>query len=104
MDGDGSFNLYLGKNVTSIRAILCSSDIQYLSDVKYLAEKKLGIIFKIAEATTYMTQKGERTSYQLYMDGGRKHPMHQGFFQSLVRDGVMTLDRKKQRVQRFVNY
>ena len=104
LDGDGSFNLYLGKNVTSIRAILCSSDIQYLSDIKYLAEKKLGIIFKIAEATTYMTQKGERTSYQLYMDGGRKHPMHQGFFQSLVRDGVMTLDRKKQRVQRFVNY
>jgi hypothetical protein len=103
LDGDGSFNLYLGKNVTSIRAILCSSDIQYLSDIKYLAEKKLGIIFKIAEATTYMTQKGERTSYQLYMDGGRKHPMHQGFFQSLVRDGVMTLDRKKQKVQRFVN-
>ena len=104
LDGDGSFNLYLGKNVTSIRAILCSSDIQYLSDIKYLAEKKLGIIFKIAEATTYMTQKGERTSYQLYMDGGRKHPMHQGFFQGLVRDGVMTLDRKKQKVQRFVNY
>ena len=104
LDGDGSFNLYLGKNVTSIRAILCSSDIQYLSDIKHLAEKKLGIIFKIAEATTYMTQKGERTSYQLYMDGGRKHPMHQGFFQGLVRDGVMTLDRKKQKVQRFVNY
>ena len=103
LDGDGSFNLYLGKNVTSIKATLCSSDVQYLSDVKYLAEKKLGIIFQIAEATTYMTQKGERTKYQLYTFGGRKHPMHQGFFQSLVRDGVMTLDRKKQRVQRFVN-
>ena len=104
LDGDGSFNLYLGKNVSSIRATLCSSDIQYLSDIKYLAEKKLGIIFQIREVATYMTQKGERTRYQLYMDGGQKHPTHQGFFQSLARDGVMTLDRKKQKVQRFVNY
>jgi len=104
LEGDGGFILYLGKNVTSIKATLCSSDVQYLSDVKYLAEKKLGIIFQIAEGITYTTQKGERTKYILYTFGGQKHPMHQGFFQSLVRDGVMTLDRKKQRVQRFVNY
>ena len=102
LEADGDFLLYLGKRVTSIRARIASSDVQYLSDIKYLAEKKLGIIFKIAEGRTYETQKGIKTKYQIYIDGGQKHPTNRRFFQSLLKDGVMTLDRKKQRVQEFL--
>ena len=55
------------------------------------------------EIITYQTQEGIKTKYELRIDCSRKNPKNLGFFQSLVKDGVMTLDRKKQKVQEFIN-
>ena len=103
LEGDGDFTLTRKKTI-SIRAKLNSNDAQYLSDIKYFIEKKLGITSTLAEVNTYKTQKGIKTNYTLSIYSSSRKPNHQGFFQSLVKDGVMTLDRKKQRVQKFVNY
>ena len=104
LEGDGDFTLNNGKKTISIRAKLNSNDVQYLSDIKYLIEKKLGITSTLAEGDDYKTQKGIKTHYTLSIFGSSQKPNNIGFFQSLVKDGVMTLDRKKQRVQKFVNY
>jgi len=101
MEGDGGFRVR-GEKTICIDCQFASSDPQYLSDIKYLAEKKLGIIFKIAEGRTYETQKGIKTKYQLYIFGSQKNPNNIDFFKSLVKDNVMTLDRKKQKVQEFL--
>ena len=102
LEGDGGFKVERGKKLTSIRARIASSDVQYLSDIKYLAEKKLGIIFNLIEVNTYKTQEGIKTKYALYISGSSKKPKNIDFFKSLVKDSVMTLDRKKQRVQEFL--
>ena len=82
---------------------LFSSDAQYLSDVQNLANTKLGLIFNLQERSTYKTKKGIRTKYALRGHCSRRKPNNLGFLQSLMKNGVMTLDRKKQKVQEFVN-
>ena len=103
LEGDGDITLNNGKKTISIRAKLNSNDVQYLSDIKYLAEKKLGVTSTVYEANTYKTEEGIKTKYGLYILCSRKNPNNLSFFQSLLEDGVMTLDRKKQKVQEFVN-
>ena len=105
MEGDGYFPVRcnLRKKTKHLDIKLASSDVQYLSDIKYIAENKLKLISRLHEESTYKTQKGIRTKYTLNFSGSRKNPNNLGFFQSLLKDGVMTLDRKKQKVQEFVN-
>ena len=102
MEGDGGFVVRLGKKTISIRAKIASSDVQYLSDIKYLADNKLGLISKLREGHTYKTEQGIKTKYVLHLYGSRKNPNNIDFFKSLVKNNVMTLDRKKQKVQEFV--
>jgi len=101
LEGDGRYYVSKGKSKT-IDMSLYSSDVQYLSDVQNLANTKLGVMFTLSERETYKTQKGTRTKYALRGYCSRKRPNNLGFFQSLVKDGVMILDRKKQRVQEFL--
>jgi len=101
MEGDGGFRVR-GEKTICIDCQFASSDPQYLSDIKYLAEKKLGMILKIVEGRTYETQKGIKTKYRLCIYGSQKNPNNIDFFKSLVKDNVMTLDRKKQKVQEFL--
>jgi hypothetical protein len=102
LEGDGNFALFLGKKVRGIRARISSSDVQYLSNIKYLAETRLGLIFNLSEVATYKTQEGIKTKYILYMDSSSRKQNNIDFFKSLVKDNVMTLDRKKQKVQEFL--
>jgi hypothetical protein len=102
LEGDGSFYVFKRKNKI-IEMSLHSSDAQYLSDVQNLAHTKLGLIFNMQERSIYKTKKGMRTKYVLRGYCSRKKPNNLGFFQSLVKEGVMTLDRKKQRVQEYLN-
>jgi len=102
IEGDGHYYIHKGKS-KSIEIGLSSSDVQYLSDVQNLANTKLGLIFTIRENSTYKTKKGIRTKYTLRGHCSRRSPNNLGFLQSLVKNGVMTLDRKKQKVQEFVN-
>ena len=101
LEGDGVFSVG-GKKTMAIQAVISSSDVQYLSDIKYLGEKKLGIIFTLLKGPTYKTQEGIKIKYALHMSGTSKKPNNVDFFKSLVKDTVMTLDRKKQKVQEFL--
>ena len=76
--------------------------MQYLSDIRYLADNKLGFISTLREGNTYKTEQGIKTKYRLYILCSSRNPDNLGFFQSLVKDNVMTLDRKKQKVQEFL--
>jgi hypothetical protein len=102
LEGDGRYYVHQRKSKT-IEMALLSSDAQYLSDVQNLANTKLGLIFNLQERSTYKTKKGIRTKYALRGYCSRRNSNNLGFLQSLLKDGVMTLDRKKQRVQEFVN-
>ena len=53
---------------------------------------------------TEQTEEGIKTKYKLCIYGSQKNPNNIDFFKSLVKDNVMTLDRKKQKVQEFVNH
>jgi len=99
-EGDGRYRVS-GKKTKSIEIGLASNDVQYLSDVQKLVNK-LGVTSQIAKHGTYKMKKGIRTMYVLNFLCSRRNPNNLGFFQSLVKDGVMTLDRKKQKVQEFV--
>ena len=102
VEGDGHYGLdKRGKN-TGIYVKLISRDVQYLSDVINLVDDKLGKLFSgISEKNTYTTKDGEE--HHMYKANGYGSLNHNfDIFQSLVKDGVMTLDRKKQKVQEFV--
>jgi len=109
-EGDGSIRCGIslnqkkgsGKKTKHLTLKIASSDAQYLSDLKYITENKLAITTTLSEISTYKTQKGIKTKYELFICCSRRRPNNLGFFQSLVKDGVMTLDRKKQKVQEFV--
>jgi len=103
LEGDGTFQCYSGKKIKCLCTELKSSDIQYLCDVQNLANIKLGLVSRLREIGTYKTQEGIKTKYGLRINCSRRNPNNLGFFQSLVKDGIMTLDRKKQRVQEFLN-
>ena len=104
LEGDGSFKAG-GKKNSWIAAYLCSSEPQYLSDIQSLMSKKLGIQSSLREVDTYQTKEGIKTMYRLHIFGSIKNTLQNiNFFQDLVKDNVMTLDRKKQVVQKFVTY
>jgi hypothetical protein len=102
VEGDGYVRCRSSKTTKYIETTLSSSDVQYLSDLKYLGENKLGLIFNLRESTTYKTKEGKKTKYTLHLYGSRRNPNNIDFFKSLVKNNVMTLDRKKQRVQEFL--
>ena len=103
IEGDGAVRCR-GENTKSIGVEIKSSDVQYLSDLKYIANNKLGLISSLSERATYKTQKGIKTKYGLGIYCSRQNPNNLSFFQSLVKDNVMTLNRKKQEVQEYVDY
>ena len=99
-EGDGQYRLK-GRNNKSIEIGLYSNDSQYLSNVQNLVNK-LGVISRLVEHKTYQTQEGIRTMYALYFLCSRRNPENLPFFKNLIKDNVMTLDRKKQKVQEFL--
>ena len=104
-EGDGHIRCgHYTKEASNIDVTIASSDVQYLSDIRYLLEKKLAVTSTLAEFLIYETQKGEKTKYTLTIYCSQRNPQNINFFQSLVKDNVMTLDRKKQKVQKFVTY
>ena len=103
-EGDGGFRVRYSQTTKNIASEIKSSDIQYLADLRNMTENKLGVLYTLSEKSIYETQEGTKTMYGLVICCSRKNPDNLGFFQSLVKDGVMTLDRKKQKVQEFLSY
>jgi len=105
IEGDGHVRCRSGKKTKSLEARISSSDVQYLSNLKYFINDKLNIIIsKLSEIETYKTQGGIKKMYGLRIGCSLRNPNNLNFFQNLVKDNVMTLDRKKQKVQEFVTY
>jgi len=99
-EGDGRYRLS-GKKTKRIEIGLYSNDVQFLSNVQNLVNK-LGVTSQLWKHGTYKMKKGIRTIHGLNFFCSRKNPSNLDFFQSLMKDGVMTLDRKKQKVQEFL--
>ena len=105
IEGDGYVRCSLWKEKSkSLDIEISSSDVQYLSDIRYIADNKLGVVSTLSERITYKTQEGIKTKYGLYILCSRQRPNNLGFCQSLVKDGVMTLDRKREKIQEYVDY
>jgi len=65
IEGDGWVGCRSGKTTKYIESKIKSNDIQYLSDIKYITENKLGLVSRLDEESTYKTQKGIKTMYRL---------------------------------------
>jgi|GEM_PF-2289653 len=101
--GDGSVSTY--KTDTHFPLIdmkLLSSNAQHLSDVKYIIEKIFKIYIPLSERFTYQTAEGEKTAYHLRFHGARSSTENFPLFKSLVKDNIMCLDRKKNKIQNFI--
>ena len=103
-EGDGDIQCISGKKTNHIRLRINSSDVQYLSDIKYILEKKLAMKSTLAELSIYKTQEGIKTKYTLCIYCSQKNPENLPVLKNLIKDNVMTLDRKKQTVQKFVTH
>ena len=105
-EGDGDIQCRSSKKTESSRICLRinSSDVQYLSDIKYILEKKLAMTSTLSEHSIYKTQEGMKTRYALCIYCSQKNPENLPVLKNLIKDNVMTLDRKKQRVQEFVTH
>ena len=101
IEGDGSFKVE-GKKNSCITTIIHSSDKQYLANIQSLSENKLGITSTLFVRAIYKTQEEIKTKYGVRISGSLRNSNNLGFFKNLVKDNVMTLDRKKQKVQKFV--
>ena len=102
IEGDGTIQCR-GRKTKNLMVRIKSSDPQYLSDLRSLSGNKLKLITSFQERQIYETQEGTKTKYELFIHCSRRNSNNLDFVQSLVEKGIMTLDRKKQRIQEFVN-
>lgn len=104
IEGDGYVRCFHNKHTLSIAVEVCSSDEQYLYNIIHLTANKLGLHSKVIKKGFYHTKKGKRARFMLYISCGETYPNNLTFFKNLVKDDVMTLDRKKEIVQEFVTW
>lgn len=100
-EGDGSVNKSKtgkksGRFLIDLR--MKSSNVEYLSTIKYLFDKHFGVCCSLTEHSTYKTKKGIKTKYDLFFPSRIKE-----FFHLLVEPNVMTLDRKKNKIVEYLN-
>ena len=107
IEGDGTIGGHVkskSRKRESIVIRIYSRDKQYLANLVSIAASKLNIDCKFKKANTYQTKKGLVTMYQLFILCSRTNSKNIDFFRSLLKYNVMTLDRKKEKIQRFVNW
>jgi len=99
IEGDGTVQLIKRSKLTlSINLSIRSSTIQYLSDIKYMIDKNFNTCLTLSEHSTYETKQGIKTKYNLFLN-----KKHIEIFKLLVKDNIMTLDRKKNKIQKYLN-
>jgi len=102
LEGDGSIrNRKCKTKKDTIDIYFSSSDIQYLSDIKYLVDKNFNTCLHLSETTTYKTKQGIKTKYRLYITNNVGNM--EEFFRMLAADNIMTLDRKRNKILQHVN-
>jgi len=101
IEGDGNISFSVSKSIV-IR--IYSSDKQYLANLVSIAASKLNIDCKFKKAKTYQNKKGLATMYELFIRCGKKNLTNLNFLRNLIKHNVMTLDRKKKKIQEFVTW
>lgn len=102
LEGDGSVRNNKNKRKRdTINIIFSSSDVQYLSNIKYLIDKNFNTCLHLSETKTYETKKGTRTKYRLYITNNVNNM--EELFRMLAADNIMTLDRKRNKVIQHIN-
>jgi hypothetical protein len=100
-EGDGS--VYHGKpgklGRFRISMNVKSSNIQYLSDIKYLLDKHFQTCVPIYEHSTYQTKQGIKTKYLIMIPASIRKEL----FTLMIEPNVMTLDRKKNKIIEYLN-
>ncbi len=98
IEGDGHIQIREKKNYLNIILSIKSSTVQYLSDIKYLIDTNFNTCLTLREHSTYKTKKGIKTKYDLFLNQS-----HMEIFKLLVKDNIMTLDRKKNKIIKYLN-
>ena len=104
IEGDGTIQIIYSRYAKNIAIRIYSSDKQYLANLVSIAASKLNIDCKFRKAKTYQTKRGLVTMYELFIRCSKKTPINIDFLRSLLKYKVMTLDRKKEKIQEFVNW
>ena len=106
IEGDGCIKIQnpAGSNTKSISITIVSNNTQYLANLVSIAASKLNVHSKFRKTKTYQTKKGTKTMYALYILCSRKNRKNLDFLKSLLKYNVMTLDRKKEKIQEFVTW
>ena len=103
IDGDGSIQIQTSKRgFKCIRIDICSSDPQYLANIVAIGANKLNLVSNFSKSGYTITKRGIVDKYKLYIYGARTNLSNFTFFKSLLKYNVMTLDRKKKKIQEFV--
>ena len=104
IEGDGTIQIIYSRYAKNIAIRIYSSDKQYLANLVSIAASKLNIDCKFRKAKTYQTKRGLITMYELFIRCSKKTPINIDFLRSLLKYKVMTLNRKKEKIQEFVNW
>ena len=104
IEGDGTIQTKHTTNKRTIVIVISSSDKQYLANLVSIAASKLNINCKFKKSKTYQTKRGTVTMYGLHIRCSKKNPENIDFLRSLLKYKIMTLDRKKEKIQEFVNW
>ena len=104
IEGDGTIQIIYSKNAKNIAIVINSGDKQYLANLVSIAASKLNVKCKFKKSKTYQTKKGLKDMYALHIRCSKKTPINIDFLRDLLKYKIMTLDRKKEKIQEFVNY
>ena len=104
IEGDGSIQIKNSKNTKHFKAAIVSKSPQYLANLVSIAASKLNIKSRFTKIKTYQTKSGFTDMYALYILCSRKDRTNLDFLKNLLKYKVMTLDRKKEKVQEFVTW
>ena len=104
IEGDGNIQLSCSETSKSIAIRIYSGDKQYLANLVSITASKLNVRSKFKKARIYQTKRGLMTMYVLFIRCCKRNPENIDFFRSLLKYKIMTLDRKKEKIQEFVNW
>jgi hypothetical protein len=104
IEGDGSIQIGNSKNTKNCKISIVSNNAQYLANLVSIAASKLNVHAKFRKTKTYKTKRGTVTMHALYILCSRKNRKNLDFLKSLLKYNVMTLDRKKEKIQEFVTW
>tara|TARA_R110002110_G_scaffold193234_1_gene401782 strand:- start:194 stop:1039 length:846 start_codon:yes stop_codon:yes gene_type:complete len=104
IDGDGSIQIHppSKRGFKCIRIDIVSSDPQYLANIVAISANKLNLVSSFKKFAEHKTERGIVDKYRLSIYGSRINLSNFTFFKSLLKYNVMTLDRKKKKIQEFV--